>query len=351
MKTIKLILVAVTFLTFSFQGMAFDQEFKKTVSKSFDVNKDALLIMKNKFGKIHCENWDKNEISVEVIITVEASNQDKANKYFDKIDVEISGSSSQVSVVTHFDDNLFKNNKDEISVDFMIHMPESIGIEVDHKFGDLVLASVEGNSSIDLSYGSLKANKLSGEDNQLEIKFSEGFIGYVKNAEVELKYSELEIDEAGNLSAETKFSSFQLGKADVLTLESGYDDDVIGSVRDLDIEAGFSDVEVRNVGERLVADFDYGDLKVKEIKKGFKLVEIVNSFSEVNLGFNPEASFRISATVKMGDLSYPRDKSRMDVVELSFTSNKYEGVVGDDTNTTSKVIIDSKNGSVNLFYR
>jgi hypothetical protein len=173
----------------------------------------------------------------------------------------------------------------------------------------------------------------------------------VKNANLELKYSELEIDEAASLSAESKFSTFKLGKADVLTLESGYDDDVIGTVRDLDVEAGFSDVEVRNISESLVADFDYGELSVKEMGSKFNYVEITSSFSDANIGFNPEASFRITATVKMGDLTYPREKARMNEVELSFTSNKYEGIIGDDEGTAAKVVINAKNAGVKLFYR
>ena len=344
-------LAAAILISFSYQGLAAKEEFKKTLTKSFDVDKDALLTLKNKFGKIHCENWDKNSIAVEVTITVEAKSQENANKYLDRIKVDISGSRNNVSVVTDFDDNLFKNDNGNVSVDFMISMPASISIDVDHKFGDLILPEVEGNSKVDLSYGSIKANKFGGDQNEIDIKFSEGYIGYIKNGQLELKYGELELDEAGSLNAESKFSSFKLGKADVLTLDSGYDDDVIGAVRDLDVEGGFSDIEVRSISERMVADIDYGALKVKEIGGNFKYVEVTNSFSDANLGFNPEASFRISATIKMGDMTYPRDKARLNEVELSFTSNKYEGIVGDNENTSSKVVIESKNAGVNIFYR
>jgi hypothetical protein len=327
------------------------EEFTKKISKSFEINKDATLAIKNKFGKIHCQNWDKNSISIDVIITIEASNQDKANRYFDKINISFTGNPDRVTATTSFDDNMFDKNNNDISVDYMVYAPRTIGIEIDHKFGDIILEEILGSSQIELGYGSLKANKLNGIDNELEIKFSEAFIGYVKSADLELKYSELEIDEANDMSAESKFSELDIGKIDVLTLESGYDDDYIGSVRDLDIEASFSDVEIRSLDERLIADFDYGELKVKEIGRAFELIEITNSFSGATIGFNSDASFRLNATVKMGDLSYPRDKARLSVVDLSYTSNKYEGVIGDDQDTSSKVIIESKNSGVTLYYR
>jgi len=351
MKTLKISLLLLLMGTILGSQAFAKDEFTKKVSKSFDVNKDAVLAIKNKFGKVHCQNWDKNTISIEVTITLEASNQEKANKYFDKINIAFNGSTDRVSATTSFDDNLFDKNNNEISIDYMVNMPKTIGIELDHKFGDIILEEVQGPASIELGYGSLKANKLMSNDNELEIKFSDGFIGYVKSANLELKYSELEIDEANDMSAESKFSELDIRKIDVLTLESGYDDDFIGTIRDLDVEAGFSDVEVRNLEERLVADIDYGELKVKEMGRDFKLVDIYNSFSDANIGFHSESSFRLNATIKMGDLSYPRDKARLSVVDLSYTSNKYEGVVGDNQDTSSKVMIEAKNSGVNLYYR
>lgn len=352
MKTLNLSILLFASLVISLQSFARKEEFTKKITKSYDVNKDATLELRNKFGKIHCQNWDKNSISIEVEITVMASNQDKANKYFDKIDIDFSGSATHVSATTSFSDNLFSNNdNNDISIDYMVSMPASINVDIDHKFGDIILNEVNGSSNIEIAYGSLKANRLTNDNNEFEIKFSDAYIGYVKAADLELQYSELEIDEAGSMSAECKFSEFEVGKIDMITLESGYDDDVIGKVRDLDVEANFSNIEVMTISERLVADCDYGSIRVKEVKNNFKLIDISNSFSDADIGFNSEASFRLIATVKMGDLSYPRNRSRLTEVEISYTSSKYEGVVGDNPDTSSKVLVESKNSGVNLFYR
>ncbi|MBN2173542.1 MAG: hypothetical protein JW731_05390 [Bacteroidales bacterium] len=351
MKTLRFNFLVVFIAVALLQLHASGDEFTKTVNKSFDINKDAMLKVTNKFGKIQCTNWDKNVIAVDVTITVEASSQEKANRYFDKIRIEIEGGRDNVTATTELDDNVFDKMNNELSIDYLISMPKSVNIDLDNKFGDIILDEVSGNSNIDLSYGNIKCKRLTGSKNILEIKFSEGYIGYINDGELDLKYSELDIDEVNRLNAESKFSDFEIGKADVITLESGYDDDMIGSVRDLDIEASFSDVEVRRLDERLVVDFDYGELKVKEIGSEFSLVEIVNSFAGANIGFEPDASYRLVATVKMGDFNYPKEKARLSVVDLSFTSNKYEGVVGDDPNTSSKVLIDSKNSGVTLYYR
>jgi len=105
MKTLKLTLLVVSIFAFTLQSANAKEEYKKNIKESFDISKDAKLVLKNKFGKIHCENWDKNSISIEVEITVDASNQEKANKYFEKINVDIKG-------------NLFSNinNKEDIKI-------------------------------------------------------------------------------------------------------------------------------------------------------------------------------------------------------------------------------------------
>jgi len=351
MKTLKTALLIVTLSLFAFQTMAGKDEFKKTISKSFDINSDATLKIKNKFGKIHCMNWDENRIKIEVEISVEASSQEKADKYFKKIEIKFDGSPSLVSAETHMEDNIFKNNSGEMSIDYIIHMPESISIDLNNKFGDILLESVKGKSMINVAYGSINAKKLLADNNEIKMSFSEGFIGYIKDAELKIKYSELDLDEAISLSVESKFSEFNLGSVDVLTMESGYDEDYIGKVRNLDIEADFSEIEIRSMAERLVADIDYGELKVKTIDKNFKLIEVENSFSDVSLGFDTEASFRVVATVKMGSFSYPNDRAHLNEVELSYTSSKYEGLIGDNKDTNSKVLIETRNAGVTVYFR
>ncbi len=351
MKTLKSSLFVILLsVIMGFQLQAED-EFTKKISKSFDVNKDATLTVKNKFGKVHCENWDKNSISIEVTITVQASNQEKANKYFEKIKNDITGTNSLVTAITSMEDNLFDKGNNELSVDYMIYMPATVNVELNNKFGDIIVSEIGGTSKINLGYGTIDIKKLSGSTNALDIEFSDGYIGYIKSANLDLKYSELKVDEIADMNAESKFSELNIGKIDVLTIETGYDDDFIGSVRNIDVEADFSDVEIRNLEQTLTANFDYGELKVKEVGKSFKLIDITNSFSDANIGFNPEASYRINATVKMGDFSYPQDRAKLSVVEMSFTSSKYEGLVGGNSDTQSKVMIDSQNSGATLYYR
>ena len=351
MKALKFNTALLILVFLAATSFAKKDEFSKEINKSFDIDKNASLIVKNKFGLVHCANWDKSSISVKVTITVDASSQEKANSYFDRIDISLTGNRTEVRAVTEFGNNAFKNNN-SISVDYLIYLPASVNVEISNKFGEVIVDEVGGTADISVAYGSLRAKRLLNEDNKLKMSFSEDcFIGYLNNADIELKYSDLEMSEVKNVSLETGFSELRIGTAEVITLESGYDDLFVGTVRDVDIESDFSDLEIRNVKQRLVAEYSYGDLNVKQINSDFLLIDLDNSFGDAKIGIEEGASFKLIANIKMGDFEFPEENARLTVVDLSFSSNKYEGVIGGNENTKSKVIIEASHSDVSLFFR
>lgn len=349
MKAISWITLAAAIVLL--QGIAplkADEEYTKKISKSFQVNKDATLEVVNKFGDIYCENWTKNEVSIEVTITVEAPSEDKADKYFDKISIDIEGNASRVSAVTSIDENAFGKGNHEFSIDYSIRMPASLSVELDNKFGDLFIEEVTGNSDINLAYGHIRAGRLAGTVNKLDMAFSEGQIGYLGTTDAEIKYCEVTIDEATSISGVTKFSELDIKKAGVISVESGYDEQTIGTVSDLNVDGKFSEIRVELLENHLKADLGYGEIRIDEIMAGFSLVELENSFTDATLVFSADASFSLDAEVKMGDISYPKSNSSISEEEVTYTTSRYRGTVGSDTDPSSRVVIEVRNSDVKI---
>ena len=138
MKTIKilfLLFLAAATLT----AMADKEEYTREYSKEVTVDPDALLVIKNKYGEVHCQNWNKNMIKIHVVVTVETSNEEKANRMFDKINIELSGDRTKVEGITTLSGSF---NNVEFSIDYNIMMPASTGVDIDHKFGELYIFGV-----------------------------------------------------------------------------------------------------------------------------------------------------------------------------------------------------------------
>ena len=103
MKTIYKFLPVLLLIFILFQGKAsaYDES-SKVIKKEYTVNPDAQVLLENKFGQIHCNNWDKNMVSIEIRITVGASSPEKAQKLLDLVTIVSEGTPSNVQIRTVF---------------------------------------------------------------------------------------------------------------------------------------------------------------------------------------------------------------------------------------------------------
>jgi hypothetical protein len=352
MKTrrFKLWLAAALIIFFpGWKSFAASEKFTKNIKKEFSVNSDALLNVKNKYGKIHCNNWEKMAVSIEVTITVEAGNEQKAQRIFDHISIDISGSNAMVKAETSISENWSgKDDSQNFSIDYDIYMPKSLEVALDNKFGDIYIDQVDGPLTIDLGYGNMEANRIQNTSNTLSIKFSNAVIKYMKSGEVELKYSELTLAESGSLKLDTKFSTMTVELMDVASIISQYDTYNIGKVNLLNIDTEFSDIEIETLNVHGEIESQYGDVVIDYIPSSFNDIIINNSFGDVQLTFSRDANYLVDAKVKFGSLEYPRDLSKITATEENYTNTTYKGYVGSQSDPRSVVKIESSNASVIL---
>jgi hypothetical protein len=322
------------------------QEVSKTINKDFLVNRDANLIVDNRFGKIHCNVWDQNQITIEVVITATARNQREAERLIESVDVNISGNNAKVKAVTNISGRV-GGDKSSLSVDYTINMPRTLKLELINRFGDIYLDENSGSSEITLEYGNLQINRLSGNDHRLNMSFGKGMLGKADKLELDLSYSELTSNEIQNLVINSRFSTFEVETAGSISQDSQYDTNRLGDLSSVKTVARFSNISIGSISDRLELDLQYGGCTVKEIGLEFKDINIQNSFGNVELRFSPGASFRLDAESSFGNISFPK-KSNVVVEETSFTGKKFEGTVGDDSQPSGVVNISTKNGDVSL---
>ena len=72
MKTITQLFLSSTLMMLFILTTATAQELTKNYDESFDVNANVEVELKNEFGQINVETWDKNQVAVNVEVSVEA---------------------------------------------------------------------------------------------------------------------------------------------------------------------------------------------------------------------------------------------------------------------------------------
>ena len=174
---------------------------QKDISKTYPASGNKLLI-ENSFGHVKFIAWDKNEIKVDVHIEASSNQQDVAQKTFDAISVSDKQQGNEIRFKTSInnDKNDCKNCKSSMSIDYEIHLPVSVVLDVENSFGNTEIPDYSGAISISNKFGNLTTGSLSSVKNII-IEFGKASIKKVSNIDATFKFSKIEID---NLSGKNK---------------------------------------------------------------------------------------------------------------------------------------------------
>lgn len=327
--------------------MLFGQELSKNYSESFEVNEDVKLTLRNKYGNLTIEAWDKNQVTIDVEITVDARNQKDSQRILDKISVEMSGSSTSVSAKTEFGGNLNCKNC-EFSIDYNIKMPMKTMLDLKNEFGNAYISDIEGMSSVDVRYGNLEMGKVLGKDSQIQVKFGNGEIDYLKSGNVQIEYGNFELGKAEYLSIDTKFSGVEIGEVSELNMDSEYDGLEIGSVDILQLDAAFTGMEIGEIFTKAEIESSYGGIEIDRVAGGFSLIDIETEFGGVELSVSSTASYKLVGEANFGEIDF--NKSEVEIITMKEESfnMEVEAFVGDDRSSTSIVKLKAKNCDIEI---
>jgi hypothetical protein len=351
MKTIFKISIIAAILVCYATGMkgASINEYTRVIKKEFNVNPDAQLTINNKFGTIHCSNWEKNVVGIEVRVVVDATSDNAAAKMLEKINVNFSNTSSLVEAVTMID-NMNNSGKSSFKVDFNVNLPAGMSLDLTNKFGDISINEALGKAKINLSYGSLDINKLDNSDNYVELKFcNSAKIRSIKGAVINLKYSTLEIDYAGSLRLDSKFSNLDANKIIALNVsfEGGSVD--IQNSSSVVILGKFSDMDFDRIDQSVNLDIQYGSFKVHDMGADFTSINIKNKYADIDVSLPENAIYSLDATLRYCELDFPEGNSNLNFRSVTPTSSEFRGVIGSkDAKPKASVVVKSDYGSISL---
>lgn len=340
-------LIAIAMLSVQVGWSKGQSEKKKVMEKSYSVKPSTILNLKNKFGKIEINAWDKNQFAIKVEAIGRGRNDERAQKILDQISIDFDEGSSEVSIETVIDN--MKNKSDEgFEVNYIISMPEANPLEVKNSFGDVYMANRLGDLDINVSYGSMKIGDVLGKTN-LKLSFGNGDISNIQNGDIVIKYSKFNIESGKEVELEQSFSEVELGNVQDLDLISKYGNVEIEKAHTIDARVQFSGFEIDELTGKLALTASYlSDFEIKRLAKSFTLVDIEGKFGSYEIGLEPGLNAQIDAEFSFADL-----KSYSDVdVNFSYRvkeSNKsyYKGTIG--SGDESKLIrIDSSYGNLRL---
>jgi len=295
---------------------------------------------------VHCQPWEESSVDITVTVKVDASSQEKADKVFDRISISLNGSASRVDGIT----SIGNINNSDFSIDYDIRMPKWINIDLNNSFGEIYTGQVDGTAKISLEYGSLEIEALNGMGSEIDMKFSEGEVSFLKDGKVDVEYGEFNADETGNIRVISRFSEVDIEKLANLNLDSQYDEINLGSVAQVISISRFSGLEFDNISGNFEFDIEYGEVSVSNIGAGFGTGKVRNSFANADLGFDPKATFNVDAEMEFGELDYPEGSAAFNKQIEDYTTNIYKGKIGKGSGVPGQLTVRSENGNVSISF-
>lgn len=327
------------------------KEFHKEYSagtKTLDIN--------NKYGDVVIESWNKDQIVIDVKVTVEMSNRDKAQTYLDKIDVQFSEGANVISAKTVLQDNFnFSGWGDSrrFRIDYNIKMPVGTDLTLANKYGNTDIDELHGLMDLDIKYGNLTAGKLTRGNikplSTLNIAYGKGTIDETGWLNLTERYvGSMDISKSQAILLDSKYSKIMLGETSSIVGESKYDNIKIENIKNLVLENGYTEVNIGELTKKLTYNGSYGSFTIERIPAGFESIDVETHYMGVKLGIEENANYKLEAKVSYGGLKYNEDnfKNHKRIVENN--SSEVSGIVGKEDNPTATVNVLSSYGSVRL---
>lgn len=294
----------ITTLAFSTQVLAVEDpmvEKKKTYSKSYAVSSADKISLRNQFGELKINTWDKNEVKVDVTITAEAGTDERAQRLLDAIDIEDGKSGNSVYFKTRIgnnNNNRGKGEKQSFNIDYVVYLPSGNYLDARNEFGPITMGDYKGKVYLESKFGSLTTGNLSGNAD-VNVEFGQGNIGGMNSGEVTIKFSQGVVHKlSGDVKAVLEYSGVKLGVENNiknLQVKNSYTQLYLDVPTNLsanfDISTSFSDVK-NKTSFPIKKEGDDGDGPKFDFRyygksgSGGSTVKVKASFGDVTIGHN-----------------------------------------------------------------
>jgi len=352
-KTGIFLLISLLLVSFSLSA----QEVTKEYHKEYKADASTTLEISNRYGDVVIQSWDKDQVVIDVKVTVEVPGRDRAEKLLSYIDVQFSEGTNVISAKTIIDDKFnFSGwgNSKKFSIDYNVKMPVNTALALSNKYGNTDIDELHGLVSLDIKYGNFTANKLTrGNEkplNRLNLAYGKGSIDETGWIDLTIRYcGKFELTKNKALLLNSKYSKLSIGQTSSVVGESKYDNIRIEDIKNLVLDNGYTEVNIGELTGKLSYEGSYGSFSIERIPAGFESLDVDTRYMGVRLGIDESADFKLDAKVSYGGLKYNEDNFTNNRRIIENNSTEVSGYMGKSESTASRVKVSASYGSVKLY--
>lgn len=328
---------------------------EKNIHKTFTVNKNALLQIDNEYGDISITSWDKNETVVDVTIVSSGNDEKTVTKRLQDVDIQFLSSVNRVSATTKIKNQSSSiwsffgiSKRASVEIHYQIKVPVTNNVDIDNEYGAIHISRLEGSCTIKCEYGKLTIGELLSHRNKIEMEYaSKSNIEYINNGVIDVDYSSLHIEKSEEIKITADYSHLSFGEITNLRYNCDYGSLKVQNAISIEGTSDYMQTSIENIAQKGIFKSDYGSIKIKNLKKGFEIIDIKTDYTTVKIESSTENSFSIKADLEFGHFKYA-DGYTFNVIKKDGFDKYYEGFYS-SSNNNSKLIINSSYGSIKLY--
>jgi hypothetical protein len=314
------------------------EEVSKTISEKYTTDKDTKLDIKNRYGKVHINTWTKNEITVDITMKAFGKNKEKAQEILDRIKINYAKTGNNIAYETEILqeksswwgnwDSWFDSEDKGFEINYVVSMPIENALRLENKYGAVYIDNFNGALDLEVKYGSLKANKMSGVRKNIQISYGKGEIEYIEAGKLEFRYSSGRVEEVGEITLLNKYGSFKINKAQKIDTQTQYGSLSVQSIDELTGEIAYSGCDIGELRKKLVIEVRYASgFQVDKVAAGFEKIDIDGAYNSIKLGFDPKAAFDFKVDTRYGSFKSGLSNTNFSIQRENNNNDYYEGTV------------------------
>lgn len=342
------------------------KEFLLEVKKNSSISPDGQVELSNTRGKLDVRTWDKNEVSIEVLITVNARNQSDADDVFERIRIVFNNYDNIVTAQTEIQEiprwswNFVRS---EYTVDYIVYMPITCNLSLFNKFGDALISELEGTATLSVQHGNIRLTTVKNHLN-LDLKYGNCTVAKAANSDITMSHGNIRLKKANNINFFTSYSKVNVDEADDIKSKSindvyklgvvkefrnigRYDKIEISKVDNIIIVSKFTDFTIGTIRKRADFDMVHGSVVVDEVAQGFSDILMVGENTDFQLEVEKGSDYKMDATARYANLKYPK-RSNIVFEDAKGNERKVEFYVGKKVNPYSYIKARVKYGDINV---
>lgn len=316
----------------------------RQINRSFHVDPNATLFLNNESGSITCKNWDKQEVSIEITISVLNMSGKEASRILDKVSVSFSDDSESVKVKTLIPSDL--EIKGKLAVDYIVWMPESLKLHLLNKLGDVYIDERKAECHIEVDYGNVLIGTLDHGNNLINVRFGTAKIESMKGAVIQAYFGKISVVYAGSIKLQAQHTDTDISK--VVVFDGDYDGGqlMLAKASVVKLNTMNAGVQIDSLLQKFTLYNELGFIHVGYVDPDFKSISVFNEFGSISIPMSHISGFHIDAYSELGSLQLPDKNEHYTEFSMNGETIMIKGVLGENPLGSVKLICEQ--GSIDL---